>query len=383
MVRKRILFLSSLFPNMKEPNSAPFNRHQMIQLSEYFDFDIIAPIAWTKRLSSFNFNCKSNLGRQRVYHPTYYHLPRIKRHWYGGLFYLSIFRNYSRLARVNKYDAVFGSWLFPDGWAALKIAELLHLPCFIKVHGSDVNDLAPMTKVAELSLQVAKKAKKVFCVSEALRGKLVKLGASPENLEVVYNGFDSKLFRPVGRENARRALGIERTGRCILYVGNLKESKGLRELALAFRSLCHRLNDPSLWLAVVGTGPYETKFREILRRNGMANRVFFAGSQPQDKVALWMNGANVLCLPSYMEGVPNVVIESLACGTVVVASDVGGVPELKAGAEGLFMVPARDVLGLADGLVRSLQGNCRVKLPPFIGSWNENASLITQHMGLD
>lgn len=379
-MKKKVLFISNLFPNPKEPHMAAFNRQQVEALSKLYNIDVVAPIAWTNRIKLKNFSKNGKVDEIRAFHPTYWHTPGFSRSCYGRLFHHSIKKIVNALHRANRYDLIYSSWLYPDGWAAGVIAESLNLPFFVKVHGSDVNGLVPGSRVTELSLQAARRARKVFCVSGALQEKLHKLGVSPEKTEVVYNGFEASIFKPMEHHAARGSLGIDRSGPCILYVGNLKQAKGLSELALAFSELCRRKDHTDLWMAVVGEGEYDRQLRSMLQQNGVVHRVVFVGSQPRNKVSLWMNAADLLCLPSYMEGVPNVVLESLACGTVVVASAVGGVPELERESEGLYLVHPQDADSLVEGLQIALQHNGPVRPPKFIGSWEQNATQIARHL---
>jgi glycosyltransferase involved in cell wall biosynthesis len=147
-------------------------------------------------------------------------------------------------------------------------------------------------------------------------------------------------------------LGLPTNGKIILYVGNLIETKGLGELADAFSNLSRRYSE--LRLVVVGAGSFENEFRQKLDSAGTLSRVIFTGMIPADEVALWMNAADILCLPSYTEGCPNVVLEALACGTPVVASAVGGVPELAALDGRIALVSSKDLVALQEALDQEL-----------------------------
>jgi glycosyltransferase involved in cell wall biosynthesis len=97
---------------------------------------------------------------------------------------------------------------------------------------------------------------------------------------------------------------------------------------------------PDLRLVLVGDGPLRQALGRLSQDLGISDRVVFAGKRDHAEVALWMNAADVFCLPSLREGHPNVVMEALACGTPVVASDVGAVSEILSSETGLLVPPA-------------------------------------------
>lgn len=377
-MKKRLLFISSIFPNPSEPNAGTYNRQQVLALSDYFDLDVISPIPWTKNLAGIRGEKQSKVHSISIVHPTHFYTPGMFRSIYGRFYRWAIWGTALRLARENRYQAVFASWLFPDCWAAAKVAQELGIPLFVKVHGSDVNCLLPNSRLAELALSVVQQSTKVFCVSRALKNRLIELGAKPEKLEVVYNGLNQETFRAIGRDKARRELGIEHDSPIILYVGNLKKAKGLEELALAFLSLKQQIETSSAKLVVVGKGEYRAELLGILERECGSDHFCLAGEQTPERVALWMNAATLLCLPSHMEGVPNVILEALSCGTPVVATAVGGIPELALEEVGLRLVAPFSVQSLGEGLSATLREEGDVRLPNFIGSWKYNAGLIAK-----
>jgi glycosyltransferase involved in cell wall biosynthesis len=350
---------------------ATFNKNQVGMLKDWYEVDVIAPIPWPKKLRR-NIPEQSNIDGMNIYHPVYWYLPKIAREANGRFFLNSIHREATRLHCKHAYDIVYASWLFPDGWAASRLARNWNVPFFVKVHGSDVNLLQAGTEIANKSLEVVASAEKVICVSNSLKERLVDLGAGPEKLTVLYNGIDHRVFHPISQKKARKDLGLDEERRIILFVGNLKKEKGLGELAEAFKLLKKEV--PNALLAVIGTGPFARTFRKSLDRSGCLKETVFAGNLPAGQVAQWMNAADVVCLPSYMEGIPNVVLEALACGKPVLATEVGGLPEVRSRvSEGLELVPPRNHMALFPGLLRLLNG--RVECAGAgINSWQENVA---------
>jgi len=372
---KRVLFISNLFPNPLNPSMASFNWQQIVALRVQCEIDVIAPIPWTALVRQRFVETPHKEIGINIYHPVYYYPPGCMRSLYGQFYYWSIKSIVRELFAKHSYDLVYASWLYPDAWAAAQLAKEYDVPLFVKVHGTDVNRLTTGTPICLKSLNIVKLAQKVICVSRALKGKLVSLGAAPEDLEVLYNGVDRNIFHQMNREEVQQQLGVASGDFLVLYVGNLLKEKGLEELLTAFKLVMNKGGKPSR-LVIIGAGKYGEKARQLAASLDISASVQFLGSQSLETIALWMNAASVLCLPSYMEGVPNVVLEALSCGTRVVATNVGGIPELDKHDGMLTLVPPREVAPLADALL-SVQANPLT--PPgesSIISWQENAERL-------
>lgn len=378
MLPKRILFISNLYPNPIFPNMATFNRQQIAALQEYFEIEVVAPVPWPVLIKNKLRLWVREEGGIIVHHPTYYYPPSILRSFYGEFFYSSIRPVAEPLLEKKKFDLVYSSWLYPDSWAAARLAARYQLPLFVKVHGTDVNRLRPGTAITKSSLHVAQQAKKVICVSKALKERLVSLGVPDSKLEVHYNGIDRSLFFPMDRQEVRRRLKVEPDEFLVLYVGNLKKEKGIYELIASYSASMKSIPKKSR-LVIIGAGAYRDAAERQVSSLDLSERVQFLGSQPLGAIAHWMNAASVLCLPSYMEGVPNVILEALACGTNVIATAVGGIPELDSGDGRLILTPPQDIDSLVAALKVASTENQQVRnLPPFLRSWHENARQLSQ-----
>lgn len=372
-MRKRILYISNLYPNTIFPAMAAFNRQQINALREYCDIEVIAPVPWTSLLNNkISLRIREENG-VIIHHPTYFYTPRILREWYGDFFFFSIKSLATSLLEMKHFDVIFTSWLYPDAWAAAKLARRYKLPLFVKVHGTDVNDLTEGSTITRRSLDVANKAEKVICVSNALKERLIKLGCHENRLEVLYNGIDHTIFYARDKNEVRMQLQIDDDEFVVLYVGNLKIEKGLNELILAFKKLSMPVN-ARVHLAIIGSGVFRSKFEQLVNALGISGKVQFLGSLPLESVALWMNAASVLCLPSYNEGIPNVILEALSCGTKVVATNVGGIPELASGDGMLNLVSPKSVDSLVHAISSISAKEISGSIPPsFILSWEQNA----------
>jgi len=371
----RVLFISNLYPNPLFLNMASYNRQQIAALSEYCEIDVISPIPWPAVMKGrYGSSCRKE-GNVTVYHPTYLYTPRMLRGMYGRFFLHSISTVARRLLRQNSYDLIYSSWLYPDSWAAAQLAAEFNLPLFVKVHGSDVNLLQLGKSVTRQSLEVVNRSKKVICVSRALKERLIELGAPEAKLEVLYNGVDRTIFHPMDRQALRRELNILQDEFVVLFVGNLKKDKGLGELISAYSLFLAQHPGQNSHLVLIGTGHYESNSRRLLGEMGIEDKVLFLGSRVLTDIARWMNAANVLCLPSYMEGVPNVVLESIACGTPVIATNVGGIPELLDG-NNIILVPPKTIEPLAAALSEVMQMDELRRNGGKSMSWEQNAECL-------
>ncbi len=256
------------------------------------------------------------------------------------------------LPRVRAFrpDVLLNYVVYPDGFAALRIARELGVPVVVTAIGSDLNQISDPICGA-LTRRVLREADYVVTVSDALRRKALAMGARPEHSRAVLNGCDTSIFYPQGRAGAREALGLEARAEIMTYIGRIDVAKGLRELVEAVAGL--RAERPELRCYLVGDGPDEPVIRASVESLGAGELVRIVPPCSSGGVAQWMAASDAVALPSYREGCPNVIVEALACGRPVVASDVGGIPELMSEDTGR-MVPARDVPALREAIAAVL-----------------------------
>lgn len=252
--------------------------------------------------------------------------------------------------RLSRPDIILNYWLYPDGYAAVRLGRKLGVPVIVSAIGSDLrlrND--PFTR--RLVRQTMRRADAVITVSEELRQLAIAQNIPAEKVTAILNGCDTSVFFPGDRDKARGEVGCDTQSELIVYAGNLLAAKGLGELMEAFLELAK--SRPRLRLAVLGQGPYgETLARRVHGEN-MEDRVTMPGRRDAKGIAQWMRAADVFCLPSYSEGCPNVVVEALACGRPLVATRVGGIPELVRETNGI-LAPPRDPAALRDALDAAL-----------------------------
>lgn len=345
-----LLVVTNLFPNPNEPQRSTFNERQVLELARLEPVEVIAPVSWVQKLAFLRRGTLGALRRCRdwrglpVRYPTYLYVPRFLAWTRGFTMAASLLPAFLAASRPR---AVLATWGYPDGFAAVLLGRLLGVPVTIKVHGSDVESLDEGGFRARLACWGLRRAAGVVSVSRYLRDRLVAHGVDPARIAVVHNGVDAAGFGLRDRGEARRELGLEGAGRLVLYVGNLKADKGLPELVdPAVVAACR---EAGASIAIVGDGPYRGALETAVRERGLSEAVRLLGRMPPARIAAWMNAADCLCLPSHHEGIPNVILEALSCGLPVVATRVGGIPEVLSASGGRLVAP-RDPASLAEGL---------------------------------
>lgn len=349
----RVLAITKIFPNALEPLSAPFNRQQFAALREHCDLEVLATIPWfpgaglMRKWSSAgrlaDVPASEEIAGIAVKHPRTLFVPRLAHVTWGPLYAASLAP--ALLPYRGKVDVVLGSWAYPDGFAAVIAAKLLGVPSVIKLHGSDINQNAQLPGPRRLLQWALPQAAHVVAVSKALAREVEQLGVT--RVSVVMNGVDSELFKPGDRAAARAALGIPADAQLALYVGNLKPEKGVAELARAWPAVARQL--PHAELAVVGGGPLADDMKQHA-----GERARFLGPLKHEQIPQWLAACDLLVLPSHMEGTPNVALEALASGRRIVATRVGGTPDVVNSATLGALVPPKDVAALANALTSEL-----------------------------
>lgn len=351
----RVLIVTNLFADPFNPSRATFNQQQFARLARQLDVTVMVPVSWLEILRQPL--AYRRLKREALQHwpfadyVPYFYIPAVGRRLHGAFLFLSLMLQRAPTLLSRRWDCLFASWGYPDAVAVAAVAALSGKPMITKVHGSDINAFTLEPARRRQICWALGRSRHVVAVSQALADRLAELGVDASRTTVLYNGVDPARFHPVPRDEARRALGFDAADRVVLYVGNVQSSKGCGDLMQAFALLRQRM--PGLKLVYVGAGPLVRSLAEQAAATGAADDVRFPGRLLHEQIVQWFGAADVFCLPSHAEGVPNVVLEAMACGTPVVASRVGGIPEVLPEFAGV-MVPAKDPPALAEALFTAL-----------------------------
>ncbi len=333
----------------------PYRGHSAYQtirrLREAVDVEAFAPQAkypnWL--LPRSRPWAKTDLSFQPEVKTTYFDYPAfpvLSRYINGDVCAMKL----ERLIGRYRPDLILNYWVYPDGYSAVKVGKSLGIPIVTTAIGTDLNRSLSGV-VRHMTEWTLRHSDLVVTVSNGLAERAIALGASNSKVKAILNGCDTDIFCPVDRALVRQQLGIEVREQSVLYVGRFDLLKGLRELVRA----CAQLSDsrPNLRLTLVGEGPAKEALNILAVELGFKEKLRIVPPCASRKVAEWMNAADVFALPSYAEGCPNVVVEALNCGKPIVATNVGGIPELVDHARAI-LVPPREVAPLAKAIDQAL-----------------------------
>ncbi|PIQ99090.1 MAG: hypothetical protein COV66_14495 [Nitrospinae bacterium CG11_big_fil_rev_8_21_14_0_20_45_15] len=228
------------------------------------------------------------------------------------------------LKNAKRTDLFFSFWL-PGACVGVAVKWFTGKPVVARLSGSDLLLIQSPATSFFIKL-ILKHTRAVVCQDKTFYSALVQLGVAEEKIICIPNGLDNELFQPYPKQKARKKLGLNQDEKYILAVGRLSKSKGHANLILAFKQLL--TNHSNLRLIIVGEGEEKQSLLDLAVKEGVADKTTLAGFQEHTSIPWWLNAADVFVLPSHLEGTPNILLEAMACGLPVIATDVGGVAEI-------------------------------------------------------
>jgi teichuronic acid biosynthesis glycosyltransferase TuaC len=351
-MRLQILTFTTLYPSQVRPQHGIFVETRLRKLVEsgFVGASVVAPCPWFPLASPW-FGRYSLFAQQpreeirhglHVDHPRYPQLPKIGMSVAPLAIFTALLPVLRRQLREGRnFDLIDAHYFYPDGVAAVLLGRALGRPVVVTARGSDLNIIAEYAAPRRWICWSARRADGLVAVSSGLKRRLLALGIVEDRVRVLRNGVDLTLFRPADRDTARRALGL--TKPTLLAVGNLVSLKRHRMMVEALVGL------PGVDLVIVGEGPERTAIETLARERRVADRVRLLGHLPQDRLPEIYSAADVLLLVSTHEGWPNVLLESMACGTPAIVSDIDGITDIVAAPEAgrIVQEPAPDRLAMA------------------------------------
>jgi teichuronic acid biosynthesis glycosyltransferase TuaC len=377
----RLLTFSTLFPHEARPNHGIFveNRLRHLLAGGEATSVVLAPVPWfpspSPRFGDWALHARAPSAETRhgiaIRHPRYPVIPKAGMSVAPWLLYRAMIPAVARLlAEGHRFDAIDAHYVYPDGVAAVWLGRRFGLPVVITARGTDVN-LIPRYAIPRRLIQGAiRDAAALVAVSAALKQALVGLGAPDGKVTVLRNGVETSLFHPpADRAAARAALGL--TGPTLISVGGLIERKGHHRTIEAMRQL------PGFTLIIAGEGPERERLSGQIAREGLADRVRLLGPRPHRDLPALYGAADASVLASSREGWANVLLESMACGTPVVAADIWGNPEVVRTPEAGVIYQPNTPDGIATGVRRLFaalpdRAATRAYAEPF--SWDETTA---------
>ncbi len=340
---------------------------------------VLAPVPWFpfrhKRFGDWAVNARVPATETRhggkVLHPRYPVIPKIGMSVAPWLLYRAMLPVVRQLlAAGHCFDAIDAHYMYPDGVAAAWIGAVLGVPVVITSRGTDVNLIPRHVLPRRLIRSAIQRATALIAVSASLKQVLVALGAPDDKVTVLRNGVETAVFRPPDDRPALRAsLGLKRP--TLISVGGLIERKGHHRTIGAMRQL------PDFDLLIVGEGPERQRLEGLVAQFGLGDRVRLLGPHPHHELPGFYGAADASVLASSREGWANVLLESMACGTPVVAAHIWGNPEVvREPAAGLIYEPNTPE-GIAEGVRRlfaALPDRAATRAYAEAFSWDETTA---------
>lgn len=349
----KVLLFSSLYPSSVRPIFGVFVETRLRELlkSGKVEAKVVAPVPWFPFRSSVfgEYALHAAMPRHEerhgveVFHPRYALPPKIGMNVAPYTMALGALPTLRRLiADGFDFDLIDAHYYYPDGVAAMLLARWLKKPFVVTARGTDLNLIPQYPWPRKLILQAANAASASIGVCQALMDTLAEMGADRSKLHALRNGVDLQLFRPEDRIGARHRLQLEPDARYLLSVGHLIERKGHHIAIESLQAL------PDVRLLIVGDGAERAALQAQAQRLGVSGRVTFVGVISQADLRWWYSAADALVLCSSREGWANVLLESMACGTPVLATDIWGTPEVVSQSAAGVLMRARTGQALAD-----------------------------------
>ena len=382
----RVLTLSTLYPNAAHPGFGGFVERQTLRLAAHpgVDLRMVAPLG----LPPFPLSRMARYAPLRALpgaevwkdvptlRPRFPLVPLVGWRLNARLVERAAHEALHRLGSEGFVpDIIDAEFFFPDGVAAARLGRKLGIPVSIKARGSDIHYWGSKPALREKIVAAAAGAGGLLSVSEALKRDMVALGMSADRIRVHYTGVDLERFRPIDRNMAKARFGID--GPLVVSIGNLVRLKGHEIVAAAVARL------PGATLLIAGRGEDEAWLRQQIDALGAGDRIRLLGAVPHADVPTLLAAADVMALASEREGLANAWVEALACGTPVVAPDIGSACEVIDRPEAGIIVPARTAEAFVDAIGRILAvppNPQAVRRSAERFAWENNTQALYEHL---
>ncbi|OPY61761.1 MAG: putative teichuronic acid biosynthesis glycosyltransferase TuaC [Pelotomaculum sp. PtaU1.Bin065] len=384
-MRKKVLLITTEYPNCQEPVRSVFIRERMLFLRDFVDVKIVAPVLWvppfvpsiTKKIPP-----REERDGIEIFHPRIIAIPKVGRFISGFLYFICVFFTVLQIRKGFAFDVIYSIWTYPDGFASTLLGKFLKKPVLMFSMGCDINHY-PSSYILRQWIKFAlKNCSRIVSVSDGIKRGVLKLGIPGHKVITIRNGVNVSEFFPRDTIESRGKLGLAEGDRVILFIGRLSEEKGLTYLIQAMKNL-KDFNIEGLKLYIIGEGKLKRDIEKQIEESRLGSQVRLVGAVEHSLIPVWINAADIICLPSLREGCPNIVLESMACGKPVVASNVGGVPELVSSDEHGILVSPADPRALAQAIQKAMMidwDRSRIALKGAERSWKSVAEELYQEL---
>lgn len=360
-----LLVLSSLFPSQIRPSAGLFIQERMFRVAAELPLFVVSPVPWfplqglirwwrphyRPQPASYEVQTAPDGSLVHVYFPRFFALPVIGRCFDAWFMAWAVSRWLKRHPELE-WNLVDSHFSYPEGAAAGLLSNWFAKPNTITLRGTEV----PHSKgffTSRWQRWAWRKADRLFAVSDSLRQLAVSQGIAPDKLDVVGNGVDCQTFYPVDRQQARAELGLTAEDKVLITVAGLVPRKGFHLVIEALAQL-----PPSVKYVIVGgasaEGDYQLALEQQVAQLGLTSRVLFVGPKAKSELRQYLSAADLFVLASANEGWANVILEAMACGIPVLASDVGGNREVIANEQLGLIYPYGDQERLLQAIKQGL-----------------------------
>jgi len=362
--RPGILVFTTVFPNAAQPGLGPFVRERMFRIASHLPLVVVAPVPWFPFQGLFRRwrpGFRPMPPRQEeqqgilVLHPRFFCVPALLKGLDGLFLAVSCAPLLHRLRRQVGFQVIDSHFAYPDGWAAVRLGRWLKCPVSITLRGTEVS-LTRFRARRNRILWAVGRADRVFTVADSIAEHLRRLGAT-RPIRRIGNGVDLDRFYQESRPEARRRLALDETANVLITVGGLCERKGFHRVIEILPRLQAEFGDVH-YLVAGGPSPegdWSDRLQAQARAAGVSDRVHFLGPLAPEALRWVLSAADLFVLATRNEGWANVLLEAMACGLPVVATDVGGNAEVICNTSLGSLVPFGDVDALSDAIAGALR----------------------------
>jgi glycosyltransferase involved in cell wall biosynthesis len=348
-----VLSFSYCFPSKVNPNRCVFVLYRLAALAKRVDLEVVAPESVFAAARNRTVEPVEEMRGLAVHRPQYFYVPGILKSLDGRFYGRGLRRWFEAYCERRRPDLLDVHFVWPDGVGIYHMVRDSGIPFIITLRGL-LNYCVTKRSMKRQCAVALNAAAAVISVSQPMARMAVEMGVPEERITVIPNGVDKTVFFPRDRTECRRQLDLPLDRRLIVSVAHLKRTKGHDEVVRAMA----KLPDDVVLIVIGGDidrGGYRRHLAELISQLKLDERVILAGKRPHETIPLYLSAADLTVLASHREGCPNVVLESLGCGTPAVAADVGAVPDLITPGENGFHVPVLDVDALADAMRKTLE----------------------------
>lgn len=368
----KILFVSNLFPDRTDPVRGRINATLLRHLTKKAEVRVVGlrpSLPFIGRDSDHLKPCPED----EILHPVYrtvIYIPKIGSRVNHRLLAQRAAVTLHRVQKDFDYDIILCSWLYPDVCGVARLLKDLKVPLVGISQGTDAHQYLENKFRRKLIVRTLNRIAGAITRSKDLAKRLSDAGVKEAKLHPIYNGVDTDTFRAANQAVVRQELNLPADRKIILYVGNFLPIKNPLLLARAHAELVAQQEDSPPLLVMIGAG----ELHEEIAATGAKPHVRLVGQKTSSEVAKHMQAADLLCIPSDNEGAPNVAFEAMACGLPIVATRVGGVPEV-VGQDFLGALVARgaqaEFVSAIDDHLRSPRDRSRIAEHARQFSWSQ------------